>query len=142
MYESGKNKFKRGGQTMEFRENEAIYLQIASYVSENILLGKWLIDDKIPSVRDLAGELQVNPNTVMRTYEFLQTQEVIYNKRGIGFFVAPDAIKKVKQHRKDRFLQQDLPDFFRNVFLLDISLEELQSRYEQFKSEHYATTEN
>ena len=127
---------------MEFRENEAIYLQIASYVSENILLGKWPTDDKIPSVRDLASELQVNPNTVMRTYEFLQNQEVVYNKRGIGFFVAPDAIKKVKQYRKERFLQQDLPDFFRSVFLLDISLEELQKRYEQFKSEHYATTEN
>lgn len=126
---------------MEFKENEAIYLQIASYVSEHILLGKWPADDKIPSVRDLAGELQVNPNTVMRTYEFLQNQEVIYNKRGIGFFVASDAIEKVKQYRKERFLQQELPDFFRNVFLLDISLDELQQRYEQFKSEHYATTE-
>ena len=126
---------------MEFRENEAIYLQIASYVSENILLGKWPTDHKIPSVRDLAGELQVNPNTVMRTYEFLQNQEVVYNKRGIGFFVTPDAVKKVKHHRKERFLQQDLPDFFRNVFLLDISLEELQRRYEQFKSEHYAPIE-
>ncbi|SMB85055.1 transcriptional regulator, GntR family [Hymenobacter roseosalivarius DSM 11622] len=127
---------------MEFRENEAIYLQIASYVSENILLGKWSTDHKIPSVRDLASELQVNPNTVMRTYEFLQNQEVVYNKRGIGFFVTADAVNKVKHHRKERFLQQDLPDFFRNVFLLDISLDELQRRYEQFKSEHYAPTEN
>lgn len=126
---------------MEFKENEAIYLQIASYVSENILLGKWPTDDKIPSVRDLAGELQVNPNTVMRTYEFLQNQEVIYNKRGIGFFVTPGATNKIKQYRKERFLQQDLPDFFRNVFLLNISLDELQRRYEQFKSEHYAPTE-
>ena len=126
---------------MEFKENEAIYLQIASYVSENILLGKWPTDDKIPSVRDLAGELQVNPNTVMRTYEFLQNQEVVYNKRGIGFFVAPDAIEKVKRYRKERFLQQELPNFFRNVFLLDISLDELQLRYDQFKSENYTPTE-
>lgn len=126
---------------MEFKENEAIYLQIASYVSENILLGKWPVDDKIPSVRDLAGELQVNPNTVMRTYEFLQNQEVIYNKRGIGFFVASDSIAKIKTYRKERFLQQELPTFFRNVFLLDISLDELQRRYEEFKSEHYASTE-
>ncbi|QIL76704.1 MULTISPECIES: GntR family transcriptional regulator [Hymenobacter] len=126
---------------MEFKDNEAIYLQIASYVGENILLEKWPSDDKIPSVRDLAGELQVNPNTVMRTYEFLQNQEVLYNKRGIGFFVAPDAIEKVKRYRKEHFLQQELPDFFRNVFLLDISLDELQNRYEQFKREHYAPTE-
>ena len=92
---------------MEFRDNEAIYLQIAGYVSEKILRQQWPPDDKIPSVRDLAGELQVNPNTVMRTYEFLQNQGVLYNKRGIGFFVAPDAAQHVNQLRRARFLQQE-----------------------------------
>ncbi|GAA3933139.1 GntR family transcriptional regulator [Hymenobacter algoricola] len=118
---------------MEFQDNEAIYLQIAGYVSENILLAKWPVEDKIPSVRDLAVELQVNPNTVMRTYEFLQNQQVIYNKRGIGYFVAPGADQKVKQYRRERFLQQDLPRFFKTISLLEIDLEELRQRYEQFK---------
>lgn len=122
---------------MEFRNNEAIYLQIAAYVSEKILRGMWLPGEKILSVRDLAIELQVNPNTVMRTYEFLQSQEVIFNKRGIGFFVADDGIKKVKAYRKERFIQQDLPEFFRNIYLLDISLEDLQTRYEKFKKENF-----
>jgi len=122
---------------MEFRENEAIYLQIAAYVSENILLGKWPIENKIPSVRDMATELQVNPNTVMRTYEYLQNQEVIYNRRGIGFFVAPESQNKIKAFRKEQFLQRDLPEFFRNIFLLDVSLEEIENRYEAFKLEHY-----
>lgn len=120
---------------MEFRDNEAIYLQIAGYVSEKILRQQWPPDDKIPSVRDLAGELQVNPNTVMRTYEFLQNQEVVYNKRGIGFFVAPNAEQKVKEFRKARFLQQDLPELFKTIYLLDIGLDELQQRYAQFKAE-------
>ncbi|MBF9219941.1 GntR family transcriptional regulator [Hymenobacter ruricola] len=123
---------------MEFRDNEAIYLQIAGYVSENILRQQWPPDDKIPSVRDLAGELQVNPNTVMRTYEFLQNQGVLYNKRGIGFFVAPDAEAKVKQFRRARFLQQELPELFKTIFLLDISLEELEQRYAQFKADQAA----
>jgi GntR family transcriptional regulator len=122
---------------MEFRNNEAIYLQIAAFVSEKILRGIWLPDEKIPSVRDLAIELEVNPNTVMRTYEFLQSQEVIFNKRGIGFFVANDGISKVKAYRKDRFIQQDLPEFFRNIYLLDITLEDLQARYTQFKKENF-----
>ena len=122
---------------MEFRDNEAIYLQIAAYVSENIVLGKWPAEDKIPSVRDLAVELQVNPNTVMRTYEFLQNQEVIYNKRGIGFFVSPAGEAKVKEYRRQKFLQQDLPEFFRSLFLLDISLEEIEKQFEYFKKEHY-----
>ena len=120
---------------MEFRDNEAIYLQIAGYVSEKILRQQWPPDDKIPSVRDLAGELQVNPNTVMRTYEFLQNQGVLYNKRGIGLFVAPDAALNVKQFRRARFLQQELPELFKTIFLLDIGLEELQQRYAQFKAE-------
>ena len=123
---------------MEFRDNEAIYLQIAGYVSENILRGQWPPDEKIPSVRDLAGELQVNPNTVMRTYEFLQNQGVLYNKRGIGFFVAPDAGQKVTQFRRARFLDHELPELFKTIFLLDISLEELQQRYVDYKAQRLA----
>ncbi|MDB5236715.1 MAG: GntR family transcriptional regulator [Hymenobacter sp.] len=117
---------------MEFNENEAIYLQIAGYVSEHILRGNWPPDDKIPSVRDLAGTLQVNPNTVMRTYEHLQSQQVIYNKRGIGFFVAPDGPQRVQEQRKARFLQQELPAFFRTIRLLGVGLPEVQQRYDQF----------
>lgn len=124
---------------MEFKDNEAIYLQIAGYMSDHILLGKWQADEKIPSVRELAGDLQVNPNTVMRTYDLLQQQEVIYNKRGLGFFVAPEAAQQVKALRKERFLQQELPEFFKTVSLLDISLEEVQERYARFQQEQAAT---
>jgi GntR family transcriptional regulator len=122
---------------MEFRDNEAIYLQIAGYVSENIMLGKWPIEEKIPSVRELAIELQVNPNTVVRAYEFLQNLEVIANKRGIGFFATEGAIEKIKNYQKERFLKQELPEFFRNIYLLNIPLEEIAKRYEDFKSENY-----
>ena len=122
---------------MEFRDNEAIYLQIAAYVSKNILLGKWPAEQKIPSVRDLAIELQVNLNTVMRSYEFLEKLGVIYNKRGLGSFVAPDGYDKVKAYRKERFIQQDLPVFFTNIYLLGISQEEIAQWYEQFKVNNY-----
>ena len=122
---------------MNFKDKEAIYLQIAAYVSENISLGKWLPEEKVPSVRDLAIELQVNPNTVMRTYEHLQNQEVLFNKRGMGLFVTPDAIDKIKAIRRERFLSQELPDFFRSIYMLDIELDEVQKRYEMFKKENY-----
>ncbi|MDB5024175.1 MAG: ytrA 1 [Mucilaginibacter sp.] len=124
---------------MEFRDNQAIYLQIAAFVSENILLGKWPAEQKIPSVRELAIALEVNPNTVMRSYEFLQNQGVIYNKRGLGLFVSPEGYDKVKAYRKERFIQQDLAEFFRTIYLLDISLDELKTRFEQFKSESYTS---
>ena len=127
---------------MDFRDKEAIYLQIAAFVSENILLGKWPAEQKILSVRDLAVELEVNPNTVMRSYEFLQNQGVIYNKRGLGLYVAPDGPDKVKTYRKERFIQQELPVFFRNIYLLDIEPEDLQQWYEEFKQENYKSKLN
>jgi len=117
---------------MEFKDKDAIYLQIAAYVSENILLGKWLPDEKIPSTRDLAVELEVNPNTVIRSYEFLQNQEVIVNRRGLGLFVAPDGPEKIKTYRKERFIQQQLPEFFRNIYLLDIDIHDLEDMYHNY----------
>lgn len=125
---------------MEFSNNEAIYLQIAGYVGEQILRGQWPPEQKIPSVRDLAADLQVNPNTVMRTYEFLQSQQVLFNKRGIGFFVAPDATGRVQAYRRERFLQQELPALFRTISLLGIDIEELARRYQQYQAEAAIST--
>jgi len=121
---------------MEFKENEAIYLQIAAYVGDHILLEKWVLNEKIPSVRELAVELQVNPNTVMRAYEFLQGKEVIMNKRGIGFFVTLDAKEKIVAFRKERFLGQELPELFKTLRFLDINMDEINKRYEEFKIEN------
>ncbi|RZK80372.1 MAG: GntR family transcriptional regulator, partial [Pedobacter sp.] len=112
--------------------NKAIYLQIAEYVCEHILLGKWKKEEKVPSVRELAVEMEVNPNTVMRTYELLQTKNIINNKRGIGFFVADDAEAQVKAYRKVQFMDDELPVVFRNLYLLNIGFEELEARYKAF----------
>ena len=122
---------------MEFRDNKAIYLQIAEYVCEHILLGKWKTEDKVPSVRELAVDLEVNPNTVMRTYELLQNKNIITNKRGIGFFVADDAITQVKAYRKTQFMDDELPVVFRNVYLLNIKFDELEARYNTFVKENF-----
>ena len=117
---------------MDFRDKQAIYLQIAEYVSEQVLLGRWGVGDKISSVRELAAELEVNPNTVMRTYEFLNQQGVIANKRGIGYFPADDAMDKIRAFRREQFLANDLPQFFKNLTLLGIDLREIEMRYDEF----------
>lgn len=122
---------------MEFRDNKAIYLQIADYVCEHILLEKWQADHKIPSVREMAVALEVNPNTVMRTYELLQNRDIINNKRGIGFFVADEAISNVKSYRKTQFMDEELPSVFRNIYLLNIDFEELKTRYNTFVKENF-----
>lgn len=119
---------------MEFKGNQAIYLQIAEYVSEQILLSRWHLDDRIPSVRELGVDLQVNPNTVMRAYDFLQTLDIIYNKRGVGYFVSVNAFKNIKTYRKKQFMEHELPVFFKTMTLLEMDLEDIKTAYEKFKT--------
>jgi GntR family transcriptional regulator len=118
---------------MEFRDNKAIYLQIAEFICERILLKQWAVGDKIPSVRELAVQLEVNPNTVARTVEFLQQKDIIFTKRGMGYFVSDEAVEKVMAFKKDDFLQNDLPLFFKNIQLLGIDFEELRERFSEYQ---------
>lgn len=122
---------------MDFKDKQAIYLQIADYICEQILLQKWPPGERIPSVRDLAGQLEVNPNTVMRTYDFLQTKEIIFNKRGIGYSASENAVELILNYRKERFLDNELPELFKAMYLLNVSMEELQNRYKAFVTEVY-----
>ena len=101
------------------------------------MLKKWKVDQKVPSVREMAVELEVNPNTVMRTYELLQSKNIINNKRGIGFFVADDALSNVKAYRKMQFMEDELPVVFRNMYLLNIGFDELQIGYNTFVKENF-----
>ncbi|HZH01645.1 MAG TPA: GntR family transcriptional regulator [Flavisolibacter sp.] len=123
---------------MQFRESNAIYLQIADYICEKILLKQWKPEERIPAVRELAMQLEVNPNTVMRTYEFLQQQNIIFNQRGIGYFVGLEAIKNATQYRKTEFMDKELPAIFRNMFLLGMDVEELKPRFEKFKKQNFS----
>jgi GntR family transcriptional regulator len=127
---------------MDFREQQAIYLQIADYVCENILLKKWPIAEKIISIRELAIAIQVNPNTVQRAYDFLQQKAIISNRRGVGYFVENDAVKKIKAYRKEVFLENDLPAMFKNMFLLDIPLLEIELKYKKFIEKNFKTQIN
>ena len=125
---------------MEFKKSESIYEQIAWSVKENILDKTWSEGDRIPSVRETAGNIQVNPNTVMRTYTLLQDEGIIYNKRGIGFFVSEDALKKTIQMKKEKFNQEILPELFKLIDQLDISWDEIKDSFLNWKKE--TTNEN
>lgn len=118
---------------MEFKKNQTIYMQIADFICENILTEKWAASNKIPSVRELASQIEVNPNTVMRSYSFLQEQGVIYNKRGIGFFVSEDADKMIKAMQRQSFIDTEIPEFAKRMKLLDISLSYIEKAYNAIK---------
>ncbi|MEO9475682.1 MAG: GntR family transcriptional regulator [Cyclobacteriaceae bacterium] len=120
---------------MEFNDSQAIYLQIADLFCENILLGTWQPGDRIPSVREMAVSIEVNPNTVMRTFTYLQEQEIIFNKRGIGYFVSEDGLEKTKALRKEDFVSNELPKVFKEMGLLNLSLKDVESHYEKYLKE-------
>ena len=117
----------------DFKQDRAIYLQMAERICDEILAGKYNADDRIPSVRELAVLLEVNTNTVVKTYELLLQWEVIYTKRGLGYFVTTDALKKIRQTRSSKFMNENLPELFRQMELLDISIETVIKEWEVFR---------
>ena len=102
---------------------------------ENILIKDWQEGGRIPSVREVAMMVEVNPNTAIRAFNYLQDLEVIYNKRGIGYFVAEDGYSKVLEIKRKEFLEQSLPDVFKKMDLLNISFTELKNAYNEQKNE-------
>src|SRR6185437_7328345 len=124
---------------MEFKENPAIYIQIAEYVCEQILLKKWKLGEKIISIRDLAVNMEVNPNTVQRAYDFLQQRNIIANKRGIGYFIDDDAMERILSFRREQFMENELPVFMRNIYLLKIDFKEIKSSFDQFVKDNFKT---
>lgn len=118
---------------MEFNNNKAIYLQISSLICTHIIIGELPEEEKIPSVRELAANIEVNPNTVMRAYAMLQEDEIVYNKRGIGFFVQKGAAKQIRTKQKNNFLKNELIQVFEKMELLDIPFEEIIKKYKTYK---------
>lgn len=78
---------------IEFDNNLPIYVQIMSYLKKQIVAGKLRSGDKIPSVRELAQELQINPNTVQRTFSELEREGIVETKRGLGRYVTSEESK-------------------------------------------------
>ncbi len=111
---------------MEFKTNRGIYLQIADNLCNQILDGSLQPNERVLSVRDLAVELEVNRNTVMRSYAYLQEEGVFENKRGVGFFVAEKAIEKIRKKEKNYFFKNELLDVIKKVKLLKLTSKDLQ----------------
>ena len=109
---------------MEFNAHKPIYLQICDQLYGQILSGELKADDRILSVRDYGIQLGVNPNTIMRSYETMTASGIIYNKRGIGYFVAENAKDLVLIQMRDEFLEKELPEVIKKMKLLGITNEE------------------
>lgn len=118
---------------MEFKKSLSIFEQIGMSVQENIINKSWREGERIPSVREYATNIQVNPNTVMRSYTLLQDLGILENRRGIGFFVADGARIRSIDHRKEQFAEEFLPELFRAMDQLGITWDEMKNYYANWK---------
>ena len=105
---------------MEFNSNKSIYLQICDAICEQILSGALRPDERIQSVREYGADIGVNPNTVMRSYEKLTNEGIIYNKRGIGYFICPEAREIILEVQRKDFLENELPLILKRMKLLGL----------------------
>ncbi len=117
---------------MIFKESKSIFRQIADRICDEILQGKYKEEERIPSVREYAALVEVNANTVVRSYDHLQNENIIFNKRGIGYFVSANATETIKRIRRHHFLQEELPALFHQMNTLDISIEEIKELYKKY----------
>ncbi|WP_448787820.1 GntR family transcriptional regulator [Bacteroides graminisolvens] len=117
---------------MDFKNYKAIYLQIADRICDEILLGTYGEEERIPSVREYASVVEVNANTAMRAFDYLQSLQVIYNKRGIGYFVALGAKGAILKLRKEMFLKDELEYFFKQLCSMNVSVVELSAMYNEY----------
>ena len=115
---------------MTFTNDKAIYIQMADRLCDEILAGKYNDDDRIPSVREYSVLLEVNTNTAVKAYDELARANIIYNKRGLGYFVTPGAKKQILKERKHVFMKEQLPELFRQMQLLGITLEDVKDAYD------------
>ena len=106
---------------MEFNGNKSIYLQITDIICDRILSHELKPGDRIPSVRDAGADFQVNPNTIARSYEKLTDEGIIYNRRGIGYFIADGAFDTVLEQQRIEFIEHELPQIKRRLQLLDLN---------------------
>ena len=116
---------------MIFTNDKPIYIQMADRLCDEILSGVYQDDDRIPSVREYAELLEVNTNTAVKAYEQLAREEIIYNKRGLGYFVTKGAKKQILKARKTEFMKERLPELFRQMRLLEISMEDIVAAWER-----------
>ena len=115
---------------MIFTNDKAIYIQMADRLCDEILADKYKDDDRIPSVREYAVLLEVNTNTAVKAYDELARANIIYNKRGLGYFVTKGAKKQNLKERKKTFMKEKLPELFRQMQLLGITLEDVKDAYD------------
>ena len=120
---------------MQFKDHKPIFLQIAERICDEILGGKYPEGERLPSVREYAAEVEVNVNTVVRSFEWLSQKDIIYNKRGMGYYTSLGSKETVRESLREAFFQETLPEFVRQMKNLGITGEEVEKQIKEMNDE-------
>lgn len=119
---------------IDFKSIKGIFLQIAENLCHQILEGTLKPGERVPSVRDLAAELEVNRNTVARTFLLLSEEGIFENKRGVGYFVSEGALELLSASERKQFFSDELPLFIHKIKILKLGSNELVDLLTQIKN--------
>ena len=119
---------------MTFKEQNPIYMQIAERICDEILQVRYPEGERLPSVREYAIEVEVNVNTLVRSYDWLSQNDIIFNRRGLGYFVVEGAAEHIREARRQDFFQHRLPEMLQTMQSLGISMQEVNARAETLQA--------
>ncbi|MCE5256875.1 MAG: GntR family transcriptional regulator [Spirochaetaceae bacterium] len=115
---------------MRFNNERPIFAQIADLLADDIVAGRLAPGGRLPSARELAASLGVNPNTAARALQLLADSGIARPERGTGYYVSEAGAERVREDRKNRFVGEELPRLFKTMDDLGIDFAELENRWE------------
>lgn len=117
---------------MRFNDGKPIFAQIAGLFADDIVAGRIPAGARLPSARDIASSLEVNPNTAARALQSLAESGIARSERGTGYYVSETGAQAARAIRRSRFLDEEVPRFFKSMADLDVSFEEIESKWRSF----------
>ena len=120
---------------MNFSPSYPIYRQVADFICERVLIAVWQDGDRLPAVKDLAVLTSVNPNTVIKALTWLQDNDILTTRRGVGYFLTEGAASKTLALKRREFIEEELPDIFASMKLLGLDLDELAALYQKHRKQ-------
>lgn len=125
---------------MKFKDNVPIYLQIKSLINQQIIAGKYALGAKLPSVRDLSVQLEVNINTIQKAINELVQEGVVVTKRGLGNFVTENL--QIVDELKEQLINQTIGDMYESLTAMGLDQGEIFNYLKIYLAERMKKNDN
>lgn len=109
----------------KFADNIPIYIQLKAEMEDAILTGILKTEDALQSIRAMAAQYAINPLTVSKAVQELEDEGIIYKKRGLGFYVTPEAQENLRRKHMQEYLETEVQSFVRKAAQLGLKLSEI-----------------